>query len=250
MRRFALLAVLLLSAAPTPASAEVIEPRGEYHKCFVLARTQPEQGWEEALAWQSLGGGEAARHCGALALIGLGKHEEAAHRLEALAQESRRPETVRAEMLAQAGQAWLLAGKPQQALAVQDTALKLVPGSPELLLDKAVTLAQVAHYQEAKEALDEVLKRQPNRIEAMVLRASAQRYLGQPALAKDDVARALVLDPDSVDALLERGMLRRLDGDDVGARADWVRVLTLAPPDSPVAEATRRNLEMMDVKAK
>ncbi|MGE5505766.1 MAG: tetratricopeptide repeat protein [Actinomycetota bacterium] len=248
MRRFAVLAVLLLSAAPL--RAEVIEPRGEYRKCFVLARTQPEQGWEEALAWASLGGGEAARHCGAVALIGLGKYEEAAHRLEALAQESRRPESVRAEMLAQAGQAWLLAGNPQRALAAQDTALGLVPGSPELELDKAVTLAQVGHYKEVVAVLDDVLRRQPNRTEAMVLRASAYRYLEQMALAKDDVARALVLDPEFADGLLERGMLRRIEGDDVGARADWIKVLSLAPPESPTAEAARRNLEKMDVKTR
>lgn len=240
------LAALGLWAA-APAAAESIESRTEYRTCLTLAKAKPEEGWEEAIAWGSLGGGEPARHCAAVALIGLGKHEEAARRLEALAELSRRPEAVRAEMLAQAAQAWLLAGQPQKALADQDTALKLVPGHPELLLDKAVTLASVNHYDEVVKVLDGLLKVQPNRIEAMVLRAVAYRYQEKFELAKEDLARALVLDPAYPDALLERGMLRRLEENDVGAREDWLKAIAAAP-ESAAAETARRNLEMMDVK--
>jgi tetratricopeptide (TPR) repeat protein len=230
------------------AVAQAIDAPKEYRNCFILAHQKPEEGWEQALAWQSLGGGEPARHCGAVALISLGKYEEAAQRLEALAAESRRVEAVRAEMLAQAGQAWLLAGKPERALAAQETALQMAPGTPDLLLDKAVTLAQVHHYKDAVAVLSEVLRRQPNRVEAMTLRASAHRYLDQIPLAKDDIARALVLDPGFPDALLERGMLRRLDDDRIGARQDWLKVLELSHPDSAAAESARKNIEMMDVK--
>lgn len=230
------------------AVAQTIDAPKEYRNCFILARQRPEEGWEQALAWQSLGGGEPARHCGAVALIALGKHEEAAQRLEALAAESRRQEAVRAEMLGQAGQAWLLAGKPERALAAQETALHLVPGNLDLLLDKSVTLAQVHHYKDAVAVLTDVLKRQPNRVEAMTLRASAHRYLDQIPLAKEDIARALVLDPEFPDALLERGMLRRLDDDRIGARQDWLKVLELSQPDSPAAESARKNIELMDVR--
>jgi tetratricopeptide (TPR) repeat protein len=232
-----------------PAAADSIDPRIEYRTCLTLARAKPEDGWEEAIAWHSLGGGEPARHCAAVALIGLGKYEEAAKRLEALAGSSRREAPVRAEMLAQAGQAWLLAGKPEQALAAQDTALKLVPGHPELRLDKAVTLASVGHYAEVVELLSALLKVQPNRIEAMVLRAVAYRYLDKLELAKDDLSRALVLDPAFPDALLERGMIRRLEDNNGGAREDWMKAIA-ASPESPAADTARRNLEMMDVKVK
>ncbi|KIL99783.1 TPR repeat-contatining protein [Paramagnetospirillum magnetotacticum MS-1] len=240
------LALLWLS---TPAPAETINPKMEYRTCLTLARAKPEEGWEEALAWASLGGGEPARHCAAVALIGLGKYEEAAKRLESLAGLSRREEALRAEMLAQAGQAWLLAGKPQQALADQDTALKLMPGHPELLLDKSVTLASVGHYAEVVDLLSPLLKVQPNRIEAMVLRAVAYRYLDKLELAKDDLARALVLDPSFPDALLERGIIRRLEENNAGAREDWLKAIAAAP-ESAVADTARRNLEMMDVKVK
>ena len=50
-----------------------------------LARTDPNTAFEAALAWQELGGGEAARHCSAVALIGLGQYGQAATRLEDLA---------------------------------------------------------------------------------------------------------------------------------------------------------------------
>lgn len=249
MRPHAIPLLLLLLWLPAPAPAETINPKMEYRTCLTQARAKPEEGWEEAIAWGSLGGGEPARHCAAVALIGLGKYEEAAKRLEALAALSRREETLRAEMLAQAGQAWLLAGKPQLALADQDTALKLVPGHPELMLDKAVTLASVNHYAEVVELLSALLKAQPNRIEAMVLRAVAYRYLDKLELAKDDLSRALVLDPAFPDALLERGIIRRLEENDAGARDDWMKAITAAP-ESAAADTARRNLEMMDVKTK
>ena len=244
-----ILLLLPFLLAPFDAGAETIDPRHEYHACLQLARQKPEDGWEEAIAWQSLEGGEPARHCAAVALIGLGKLEEAAKRLEALAQQSRGTEALRAEMLAQAAQAWLHADRVELALADLDTALGLVPDQPDLLLDKAVALAQVAHYQEAADVLTALLRLQPNRVEAMILRGSAYRYLDRLDLAKADIAGALVLDANQPDALLERGMLRRLEDNKAGAREDWMKAIAAAP-DSAAADTARRNLEIMDVKIK
>lgn len=251
MRRSLLLAVLAVSAlTATPAArAEFIDGPQEYRNCLVLAKTKPDQGWEEALAWQSLGGGEAARHCAAVALIGLGKYGEAATRLETLANESVRADGVRAEMLAQAGQAWMMLGNLPRADSAQRAALILSPGNPDILLDQAVLLAQLHHYAEAADVLSGVLRAQPNRIEAMVLRASAFRYLDNIPGAEDDIHSALKLDPDFPDALLERGILRRMRGDDTGARDDWMRAINLAP-ESAAADTARGNLEKMDVKQK
>ena len=245
MRR--LLPALLALSLPLSAAAETIVGADEYKICFVLAKDKPEQGWEEALAWQSLGGGEAARHCGAVALIGLGKYEEAASRLETLANESVRDDAVRAQMLAQAGQAWLMAGKVERADAAQRSALILAPGDPDILLDHAVLLAQVHHYGEVVDILSDILRRQPNRVEALVLRAAAFRYQNNQTGALDDVETALRLDPDFPDALLERGILRRLKGDDKGARDDWSRVIALKA-EGTAADLARANLEKMDVR--
>lgn len=247
MIRITLAATLALFAAS--AHAQKIEGAEEYRTCLILAKQKPMQGWEEALAWQSLGGGEAARHCAAIALIGLGKHADAATRLETLANESVRDDGVRAEMLAQAAQAWQLAGNLTRADAAQRGALTLAPGHPDILLDHAVLLAQVNHYGEAAEVLTAVLRRQPNRVEALTLRASAFRYLDNLPGAEDDVNQALKLDPDFADALLERGMLKRMRGDDAAAREDWLRAIAAAP-DSEAADTARANLEKLDVKVK
>lgn len=247
---FAATLVLALAASPilaSPVLAQAIDGPQEYKACLTLAKKTPEAGWEEALAWQSLGGGEAARHCAAVALIGLGKFGEAATRLETLANESVRHDSVRADMLGQAAQAWLMAGNVARADSAQRGALVLAPGNPDLLLDHAILLAQVNHYAEAVEVLGKVLRAQPNRVEALTLRGAAFRFLGNFPAARDDVNQALKLDPDFPDALLERGILKRLDGDDQGARTDWVRAIELVP-DGDTAELARRNLEKLDVK--
>ncbi|MCR6629109.1 MAG: hypothetical protein NVV74_03120 [Magnetospirillum sp.] len=246
MRRILLSAALALGVS-LPAAAEIIGGPEEYRVCLTLAKQKPEQGWEEALAWQSLGGGEAARHCAAVALIGLGKYGEAATRLETLANESVRADVVRAEMLAQAAQAWQMLGNIQRADAAQRSALILSPGNPDILLDHAVLLAQIAHYGEAVDVLSQVLRVQPNRIEALTLRGSAFRYLDNLAGAEDDINAALKLDPEFPDALLERGILRRMKGEDAGAREDWLKAIDLAP-ESSAADTARGNLERMDIK--
>jgi len=244
-------AAVASAADPQPQGVdkaqEINGPR-EYATCVALAKARPEAGWEEALAWQSLGGGEAARHCAAIALIGLGKHDEAAERLEKLANESVRSEMTRAGMLEQAGQAWLLAGKVDRADAALRAALVLAPGHPDILLDRAVVLAQVHQYKEAAEILSEVLSRQPNRVEAFALRASARRYQDDLKGAEADVGRALELDPGYPEALVERGIIRRLLGDDAGARADWLKVVQTLP-SGPELDQAQRNLQLMDVKA-
>lgn len=246
-RKFAAAALLCLTALP--AMAQVFDGPHAYEACLIIAKKNPEQGWEEAIGWQSLGGGEAARHCAAVALIGLKKYGEAATRLETLANESVRADALRAEMFAQAAQAWLLEGKTARADSAQRAALILAPGNIEILLDHAVLLASVNHYAEAEQVLSSVLLRQPNRVEALVLRASAFRYLDNLPGAEDDVNKAVQLDPDFADALLERGILRRLKGDDAGAREDWVKVISLQP-DGPAADTARRNLEKLDVREK
>lgn len=244
-----ILAAAFLASLALPAAAEIIDGPQEYRNCLILAKTKPEQGWEEAIAWQSLGGGEAARHCAAVALIGLAKYGEAATRLETLANESVRSGGVRAEMLAQAAQAWVLLGNTQRADAAQRSALQLSPGNPDILLDQAMLLAQLSHYREAVDVLSTVLRAQPNRVEALTLRASAFRFLDNLPGAVDDIATALKLDPDFPDALVERGILARLKGEDQAAREDWLKAMNLAP-DSAAADTARRNLEKMDVKVK
>ena len=237
-------------AAPGPgASGESIDNARQYQHCIALARQTPSEGWEEALAWTSLGGGEAARHCGAIALIGLRQYEEGASRLEDLANTSHREAILRAGMLAQAGQAWLLAKNPERAYAAQTAALKLVPGAPDLLVDRAESLAEAKNYKDALADLDQALKADPSRVDALTYRATTRRYLDDMKGAADDLAKALALDPQYQDAWLESGILKRLAGNPAEARQAWLKVLEIAPK-SPAADTARRNIELLDVDAR
>jgi tetratricopeptide (TPR) repeat protein len=235
------------STGTPPNAGEGIDNAAQYKHCIALARQKPQEGWEEALAWTSLGGGDAARHCGAVALIGLRQYEEAASRLEDLAASSRADAKLRAGMLAQAGQAWLLAKNPDRANAAQTAALKLVPDAPDLLVDRSQSLAEVNNYKEALKDLDRALKVAPDRVDALTFRAAAKRFLDDRKGAEADIARALTLDPQYQDAWLESGILKRLAGDDAQARQAWLKVLDLAP-NSAAADLARRNIELLDVK--
>lgn len=244
---FAVLTGLATPALMPPVGAQTFDGPEAYRACLIIARNAPETGWEEAIAWQSLGGGEPARHCAALALIGLGKHKEAATRLETLANETKRDDATRAEMFAQAAQAWIMADDFPRADSNQRAAMVLAPDNLEIVMDHAVLLAQVGHMAEAADMLSVVLARQPNRVEALVLRASARRALDNLAGAGVDISRAMDLDPAFPDGLLERGMLRRMGGDEAGAREDWLAVIA-AQPDGVTADMARRNLELLDMK--
>ena len=87
-----LILALLGPWAVLSATAETIESRMEYRTCLTPGQGQARGGaGKRPSPGAPLGGGEPARHCAAVALIGLGKYEEAAKRLEALAELSRRP---------------------------------------------------------------------------------------------------------------------------------------------------------------
>jgi tetratricopeptide (TPR) repeat protein len=213
-----------------------------YDRCLQLAHSDPQKAFSDADAWRNLGGGFPAQHCAAVALIGMKKYTEAATQLEALANAMMQagPE-LRSDALEQAGQAWLLAGKPNEAKSAFDGALGFRPKDPELLIDRAEAFALGGKFFDAIDDLNTVLDQSPNRVDALVYRASAYRQLGSIDLASDDIERALRLDPNSVAGLLERGNLRRMKDDSAGAKADWQQVLKLGA-GTPAAASAQDNL--------
>lgn len=233
-------------AAPSARRELPQDPAKHYEACMNLARKQPTEGWEEALAWSSLGGGEPAAHCAAVALMGLEQYGEAATRLERLAETSRQAPALRASILAQAGQAWLMEGKPDRAYGALTTGIKLDPNNPDLFVDRAQALAAAANYSEAEADLSAALKLAPKQVDILTFRASARRYLDNVKGARADIDQALKLDPGFADAWVESGTLRRIAGDDAGARKDWIRALQLSPK-SAAGDAARRNIEILDI---
>ena len=229
-----------------PATGRPPERAGsDYERCMGLAMIDPARALAEARAWAEAGGGDASRHCAATALIQLGEPERAAEPPEELGRTALAPADARAALLAQAGQLWLLAGRPDRAYAAATLGLAARPGDPDLLTDRAIAAASQGRFEEAIEDLSRVIDLRARRAEPLVLRASAWRQAGQPGLAADDLARALALDPASPEALLERGLLRRDQRDLAGARADWEAVNRQAP-QSAAAALAREHLARLD----
>jgi len=240
--------VALLIGAPQ-ASADDFTLDGtqaqEYADCMTLARRAPGDGYQSAMAWQLKGGAEPARHCAAVALIGLGRNKEAADQLEKLGTDMTkdRPDLA-AELFAQAGQAWTMAGDLQHALTAETTGLKLAPDDVDLLVDRAVTQAGLSDYRKSIEDLDKAQGVAPDRADVLTYRASAWRFLNDLAKARADADAALKLDPKNPYALLERGNIRRLTSDPDGARQDWTQVVALAG-GTPAGDAAAANLKKL-----
>ena len=233
--------------APDP---DLEHPAYTYRICLDLSGTQPDKAIELAGKWVGLGGGEAAKHCQALALVGLKEYGEGATRLEELAASSKQTATIRANMLAQAAQAWMLTDEFSRAYAAQTTALKIIPQGThqhiEILLDRAGTLAETGRYDEAITDVNAALRIEPSNPDAIAFRASAHRMQGELDDALLDAESALAINPMLVTALLERGNIYRIQKKLPEARRDWLRVLEI-DPNSAMADAARTNIERMDV---
>lgn len=232
------------TSAPKSAAAEA----QTYERCMGLARHAPQAARDLAERWRKQGGAHPADHCYAIALIGLKQYKDGAIRLEKLAQAMvHAPNELRAEVLDQASQAWLLAGDPPHAYGDSSSALLYAPGDPDLLLDRAEAAGEAGWFDKAVPDLDRVLKADPHRVEALVYRATAYRAMGKLDPAYADIEEAVQLAPDSAAALLERGNIRRLKGDVAGARSDWTRVVAMSP-DGAAGLAAKANIAQLDAK--
>src|SRR5690606_2487553 len=92
-------------------------------QCLAQAVAEPEAALDAAFDWQAAepAAAAAARHCAAVALIGLGAYAQAATELEALAALAPDPTPEgRAALLAEAGNAWVLADQLTRALEIFD----------------------------------------------------------------------------------------------------------------------------------
>lgn len=248
----ALVLAPILGAAPVPAAAQATlteaQNAEQYAACMVLVDQNPEHALESSLEWEKQGGGDAAKHCQALALIGLHRYDDAALALEQIAQTLPHVKApLAAEAFAQAAYAWRLAGKDQLALHDLNEGLKLAPNSVELLLDRANLYGESGMFFEALDDLNAAVDVAPDRPDIYVFRASTYIDLGELDLAADNLDKALAVAPDFPEALLQRGRLRAVTGETDAARADLMRVLEITPK-SPIGEAAQRQLEKLDIK--
>jgi tetratricopeptide (TPR) repeat protein len=237
-----------VARADSTADDVTLDSAQEYKDCLLLAKRRPDQAFDSAVAWEKQGGGDAARHCKALALINLDRPEDGALELERIAQTLPTDKAgLAADLFGQAGQAWIKAGKPQLALHDQDEGLKVQPKNVELLIDRALNYGNSGMYSDAVTDLTAAAGLAKDRPEIFALRAAAYRHLDNKAAALNDVEAAMKIFPDYPLALLERGKLRLLKGDKDGARQDWLKVVNKAP-NTPAADEAQRDIEQIDLK--
>lgn len=207
-----LLAATLVSLAlmqQTMGDQIAAEEAARLDACLARIETDPDNAYEDGLAWSYQGNRPGARQCTALALIALGHPEEGADRLQSLANATDGGTMEqRAAYLSQAGNAWIQAENPDAALVAFDGAIKIAPDAPELLMDRASAHLLLEHYDEAIEDLDAALRYTPGLGEAHQLRGQAWLEKGDPDKAMLDVKAAMDADPENVATLVLRGRVR------------------------------------------
>lgn len=202
---------LLLFQASDPA--QMVGGSPQFQSCMSAVSQNPAEGYETAMAWANETSSLEAYQCAALALIDLGRSEQAARRLEslALAAENQDPR-VQIGLYSQAGHAWLLAHNPERArIAFTRTVQGLGGASPELpdaLIDRAVAYAEEGDNRAAEEDLSHALDLRPGDALALRLRALSRMRQGAFDLAQADAEAAVRIEPTNVEAALVLGHVR------------------------------------------
>ncbi|MEE9271725.1 MAG: hypothetical protein V3U57_00385 [Robiginitomaculum sp.] len=179
------------------------------HKtCLERISKDSDLAYEEAMIWQSKGGGRRARHCVAMALFALGHEDEAAFRLEKLARSPDGGNTaLRVGYYAESAGMWLKAGLPRKAYDAASAGLKLDKTDVNLRIERARVYVALGKPEYAETDLSSVLAFSPNEARALRYRADVRLRLKKLALAKADIDRSVRLNIKDIDSLLVRGQI-------------------------------------------
>ena len=199
----------LTLTASTAAEDIANEESQRLSDCLTLIEDDAEAAYEDSLAWLYEGNRPGARFCNASALIALDHPEDAALKLEALANAPDGGSLEdRAVYLSKAGNAWLLAGFPDEAIVALNNALLLSDEDPSIYLDRARAYLLLEDWAKGETDLDEVLKRQPGEFDAWFLRAQARYRQDRYEEALADIDQARTLNSENIDVLVLRGQIR------------------------------------------
>lgn len=204
-----ILPLALMQGAPAPSAADQ-ESQARFEHCIGQIERTPERAYEEGMAWAAESRSLQGYRCAAMALIGEHRYDEGARRLQSLASSvSIDLTTIRAELLSQAGNAWLLARDPAQARSAFTMAIATVQADPtqqpDLLIDRARAYALEHDYRHAEEDLSRSLDIRPNNALALQLRAETRMRQSSFDLAETDINAAIAIDPRNVELYKTRG---------------------------------------------
>lgn len=235
-----------------PLFAQAAAP-SRYDACIAKVAADPNEAFENALAWQTLGGGTPAKHCAALALIAAGHPGEGAVRLERIAADpGGAGNALRAEALSQAGDAWVAGADYEAALRDYRAAAQLAHEAglgrvteARYRLNRAEIALMAGYASEALIDAGSAIDLAPT-AGAYTLRARLRREARDFGAAAADIDAALRLAPGAPDTVLERGLLARDQGRLRDAREDLLDVI-LADEKSPLADLARQVLQDLDL---
>jgi tetratricopeptide (TPR) repeat protein len=173
-----------------------------YDRCISLVKNQPQLAYDQASSWRADRGGAAAMHCQALALLKLQQPARAAGVLDAAAETLEKAPSVAADMFAQAGNAWLIAGDATRAIARFTWALdrlpQAAPSRVDTLIDRAGAYAMLEDKSRSLADLTAGSGLAPKNAEILLLRTELYLSLGDKEKAKVDMAsvKLLPMSPD------------------------------------------------------
>ncbi len=205
--------VLVMSAAVLPANAQdflSLDDFDQKHKaCLEAIAKDADTAYENAMIWQSQGGGRRAKHCVAMALFALGHTDEAAFRLENLAKapDGGTP-VMRAGYTAESAGLWIKAGDPKRAYHVASEGLKTAKTDLDLRLVRAQSYGAMGQWAYAETDLKTALAMHPGNARALRLLARAKFEQNKLNAALTDVEASLRADPTKVETALLRGQIR------------------------------------------
>ncbi len=258
--------LLLPGQAPAPVERDAAAEAARYRDCLETAGQDPASALAASATWQAEGGGLAAKHCSAVALIDQGEYREGVARLSEIAEALRLggklpydplgPADGRrllADIYAQIGNAWLLAGEPSKAYTALSQGLAEAPQDDdrarvELYIDRARALADTQDFTGALADLEKARSMAAARSDILLFMASAYRALDRLAEAREALARAIDLSGEGPEVLLIRGNIAFAGDDLEAARSDW-RSVVERWPESAAAGLARRKLESLDSAA-
>ncbi|MGE0179244.1 MAG: hypothetical protein AB7O91_05435 [Sphingomonas sp.] len=219
-----------------PPGAVPIDPvvAGRYRGCVDQVRSNPEAAGRAANAWLVDGGGIYARQCIGLAYVALERWAPAATVYEqAAADAAAVNDPRRADLLVQAGNAWLAATEPTRAVLAFDAALTSTSLSNglrgEIHLDRARAMVAMNNLTAARRDLDRASTLVPGDAMVWYLSAELARRENDRSRAQTDIQRAMSLAGDSPDIVLLAGTIAGERGDMARAEALYRRVAEGAP---------------------
>lgn len=210
MRNLILAALIGTAGAPALAqSSAILEESQRYQDCIALIASDPENAFEDALAWRMQGGGWPARDCEARALIASGDAAGGASMLESLASMPRAgmPTELRIDQYRAAGDAWLMIFDADRARRAFDDGLELDGLNVPLLIGAARAAESATEWDVLLADADTLVAQAPYAAEGWYFRSLARLETGDVSGADTDMQAALERAPERIETLVLRGRI-------------------------------------------